>query len=244
MIVRHGFSTWNELNLFTGWEDVPLAASGIEEVPRCAQAISNSNFRPDVSYTSVLQRAIITNDGILAHLGLGNLENHKSWRLNERHYGALTGLNKIETVEKFGEEQVLKWRRSYDIPPPPVEENSQYNFRNDALYADIPCNLIPLTECLKDVCERVLPYYENVIAPRLLDGKNVLIVAHGNSLRALIKALENVGDEEIVNFELPTATPRLYEFDSKLNVVNAGYIEDDKAVAERAAQVKAQTKKS
>ena len=243
MIVRHGFSTWNELNLFTGWEDVPLAASGIEEVPRCAEAILNSNFRPQVAYTSVLNRAIVTNDGILKHLGLGELETHKSWRLNERHYGALTGMNKVETVEKFGEEQVLLWRRSFDVPPPPVEEDSKYNFKNDALYADIPCNLIPLSECLKDVCERVLPYYENVIAPRLLDGQNVQIVAHGNSLRALIKVLENVSDQDIVNFELPTATPRLYEFDSKLNVLSAAYIEDESVVAQRSAAVKAQTQK-
>lgn len=223
---------------------MPLAASGIKEVPRCAQAILKTDFRPDVVYTSVLNRAIVTSEGVLKALSLSDVESHKSWRLNERHYGALTGLNKVETVEKFGEDQVLKWRRSYDIAPPPVEDDSIYNFRNDALYADIAPELIPMSECLKDVCERVMPYFEKSIAHQLSKGKNVMIVAHGNSLRALIKSLENLSDDEIVNFELPTATPRLYEFDSNLKVLNANYIEDKDTVLARSAAVKAQTKKS
>lgn len=243
MIIRHGFSTWNELNLFTGWEDVPLSEIGIEEAARCYEAIAKTDFRPDVVYTSVLDRAIKTKEIILKGLGLENIETHESWRLNERHYGALTGLNKVETVEQYGEEQVLKWRRSFDIAPPSVEEDSKYNFRKDPIYEDVPKDLIPLGECLKDVCERVRPFYKNVVKPRLLDHQNVLIVAHGNSLRALIKDLEKLSDTEIVNFELPTATARLYTFNEDMSLKSAGYIEDDAIVRARAAKVKAQTVK-
>jgi 2,3-bisphosphoglycerate-dependent phosphoglycerate mutase len=240
MIIRHGFSTWNELNLFTGWEDVPLCDRGVEEANRCCKSILESNFRADVVYTSVLDRAIKTKDIILQGLETENLESHESWRLNERHYGALTGLNKIETVEKYGEEQVLKWRRSFDIAPPPVEEESKYNFRNDPLYKDVPQELIPLSECLKDVCERVRPFYNNVIKPRLIDKQNVMIVAHGNSLRALIKDLENLSGNEIVNFELPTATARLFEFNDDMSINLARYIENEEVVRSRANAVKAQ----
>ncbi len=243
MIIRHGFSTWNQLNLFTGWENVPLAAIGIEEAKRCAQVISEIKFQPDVVYTSVLDRTIDTSNIILNELGLKDIETHKTWRLNERHYGELTGLDKKETIEKFGEAQVLKWRRSFDIRPPEVSENSKYNFRNDPLYSDIPTKLIPMTECLKDVCERVMPFYESVVAPRLLDGDNVMLVAHGNSLRALIKTLENIPDKDIANFELPTGTPRLYKFNNDLTIESASYIEDEEVVSIRSKQVKAQTSK-
>jgi len=243
MIIRHGFSTWNEKNLFTGWQDVQLTDSGVDEAKRAAQVIKQNGFIPDVVYTSVLDRAIKTNDLLLEGLNLNNVEVHQTWLLNERHYGALTGLNKVETVEKYGEEQVLKWRRSFDIPPPPVEEGSEYDFRKDPLYSDIPNELIPLSECLKDVCDRVQPFYVETIVPRLLKGQNVLIVAHGNSLRSLIKDLESLSSDEIVNFELPTATPRKYTFNDDLTVKNASFIEADSEVQARAAKVKAQTSK-
>lgn len=244
MIIRHGFSTWNEKNLFTGWVDVPLTESGVAEAHRAALAIADNGFVPDVVFTSVLDRAIKTADIITSDMNIANIETHRSWRLNERHYGALTGLNKKETVDEFGEEQVLLWRRSFDVPPPPMPENSKYNFCNDALYVDVPCTLIPMTECLKDVCARVMPYFEEVIAPRLLADDNVMVVAHGNSLRAIIKELEKVPDDQISSWELPTATPRLYRFASDFSVESASYIEDINEVSARASAVKDQTKKS
>ncbi len=242
MIIRHGFSTWNEKNLFTGWVDVPLSEIGVEEAKRAGKVLKDNGFNPDVVYTSVLKRAIDTADLAMTEMGLTEIPTIRSWRLNERHYGALTGLDKKETVKNFGEEQVLLWRRSFDVPPPAVDEDSQYNSRNDSLYSDVPCNVIPMSECLKDVCERVMPYFEEEIAPKLLEGKNVMVVAHGNSLRALIKTLENIADNEIANFELPTATPRLYEFDSQFKVTSAKYIEDEQEVLNRAMAVKNQTK--
>jgi len=239
MIIRHGFSTWNQLNLFTGWVDVELSELGIGEAKTAGKIIKESGFIPDVVFTSVLKRAIDTANLALEEIGV-EPEIIKSWRLNERHYGALTGLDKKATVEKFGQEQVLIWRRSYDVPPPPMEENSKYDFSKDPLYSDVPCSLIPKTECLKDVVARVLPYFEETIAPKLLNGENVLIVAHGNSLRALIMQLEKIPSEEISNFELPTATPRLYKFDSAFKVETFGYLEDETQVQKRAQAVKDQ----
>lgn len=240
MIIRHGFSTWNEKNLFTGWVDVPLSDIGRQEARRAGQVINESGFVPDVLFTSVLERAIDTADIVLAEAGIADIETHRSWRLNERHYGALTGLDKKETVETYGQEQVQLWRRSFDVPPPDIEETSQYNSRNDPLYADVESSTIPMAECLKDVCERVMPYFEENIVPRLLAGDNIVIVAHGNSLRALIKKLENISDTNIANVELPTATPRLYSFTGDFSVTSAAFIEDEQTVASRAHAVKSQ----
>ncbi len=241
MIIRHGFSTWNEKNLFTGWVDVPLAERGRAEAKRAGQTIAQARFVPDVVFTSVLQRAIDTADIALGEISAELIETHRSWRLNERHYGALTGLDKKDTVREYGEEQVALWRRSFDVPPPPLPQGSPYDFSKDPLYADVPCSLIPSTECLKDVCARVMPYFEETIAPRLLNGNNVMVVAHGNSLRAMIMNLENISEADIAQFELPTATPRLYRFAPDFSVESAGYIEDSESVAARAQVVKNQT---
>jgi 2,3-bisphosphoglycerate-dependent phosphoglycerate mutase len=241
MIIRHGFSTWNEKNLFTGWVDVELSDIGEQEAHRAGAAMKEDGFVPDVVFTSVLKRAIDTATIALEDMGMHDVETIRSWRLNERHYGGLTGLDKKATVEQYGPEQVNLWRRSFDVPPPEVEEDSPYNSKNDPLYSDVPCTLIPLSECLKDVCERVMPYFEETIAPKLLEGENVLVVAHGNSLRALIKKLEGISDEDIASFELPTGTPRKYTFNSDFTVQSAGYIEDEADVAARAQAVKNQT---
>lgn len=241
MIIRHGFSSWNEKNLFTGWVDVELTDRGREEAKRAGKKIKESGFNPNVLFTSVLKRAIETADIVVDELGVSDIETHRTWRLNERHYGALTGLDKKATVEEFGEEQVLLWRRSFDVPPPALPPESKYDFSKDPLYVDVPCALIPQTECLKDVIERVLPYFEESIAPRLLKGENVLVVAHGNSLRALIMHIEKIAAEEISNFELPTGTPRLYEFDERFALVKAKYLEDEEVILERQKAVKNQT---
>jgi len=241
MIIRHGFSEWNEKNLFTGWVDVELTDQGRQEAKRAGLVMLEHNFTPDVLFTSVLKRAIETADLALSEMNINDIETNRTWRLNERHYGALTGLDKKKTVEQYGEEQVKLWRRSFDIEPPELEDGSPYDFCKDILYSDVPCSLIPKAECLKDVCERVMPYFDENIAPLLLEGKNVLIVAHGNSLRAIIKELEGLSNEDIVNFELPTATPRLYAFDDEFKVVRADYIEDPEEVASRAQAVKNQT---
>ena len=241
MIIRHGFSTWNEKNLFTGWVDVPLAERGRAEAKRAGQTIAQARFVPDVVFTSVLQRAIDTADIALGEISAELIETHRSWRLNERHYGALTGLDKKDTVREYGEDQVALWRRSFDVPPPPLQPDSPYDFSKDPLYADVPCSLIPSTECLKDVCARVMPYFEETIAPRLLAGDNVMVVAHGNSLRAMIMKLEKISETDIAQFELPTGTPRLYTFAPDFSVQSAGYIEDSESVAARAQAVKNQT---
>lgn len=240
MIIRHGFSSWNEKNLFTGWVDVELTDQGRAEAKRAGQSMLEAGFKPDVLFTSVLQRAIQTADIALEAMGISEIETNRSWRLNERHYGALTGLNKSETVEQYGADQVLLWRRSFDVPPPPLEDDSKYDFKNDMLYSDVPCTLLPTSECLKDVCERVMPYFKETIAPRLLKGENVLIVAHGNSLRAVIKELEEISDVDIVSFELPTGTPRIYTFDESFKISNVKYLEDEAEVAARAEAVKNQ----
>lgn len=243
VILRHGFSEWNAKNLFTGWVDVPLTEAGRLEAKRAGQVLSDFGFTPDVVFTSVLDRAIETADIAIKELDNPDIEAYRSWRLNERHYGALTGLDKKETVDKFGEDQIMLWRRSYDVAPPPVLPGSPYDFSNDQLYADVPSALIPKTECLKNVLERVEPYFEETIVPELLKSKKVLIVAHGNSLRALIMKLENLASDDISKFELPTATPRLYEFTDDLKVSTARYIEDENIVKERANTVKNQTSK-
>lgn len=240
MIIRHGFSTWNQKNLFTGWVDVPLSEIGIDEARRAGRIIKETDFRPDVIFTSVLKRAVDTADLAVDEFSDDPIETHRSWRLNERHYGALTGLDKKATVAEFGQAQVLLWRRSFDVPPPPLAKDSEYDFSKDLLYADVPHSLIPKSECLKDVCERVMPYFEETIAPRLKKGDNVLVVAHGNSLRALIMKLEKISQDEIANFELPTGTPRLYKFNDDFTVESYGYVEDERSVELRAQAVKNQ----
>ncbi|MGB9302626.1 MAG: phosphoglyceromutase [Mycobacterium sp.] len=235
VLLRHGESDWNALNLFTGWVDVGLTEKGRAEAVRSGELLIEHDLLPDVLYTSLLRRAITT-----AHLALDAADRlwlpvRRSWRLNERHYGALQGLDKAETKARYGEEQFMAWRRSYDTPPPPIERGSEFSQDADPRYANIGGG--PLTECLSDVVDRFLPYYTDVIVPDLRTGKTVLIVAHGNSLRALVKYLDAMSDEDIVGLNIPTGIPLRYDLDAGLKPVVAGgtYLDPDAAAAGAAA---------
>ena len=239
ILLRHGESEWNALNLFTGWVDVDLTDKGRAEAVRAGELIAELDTPPDVVYTSLLRRAINT-----ANLALDTADRHwipvqRSWRLNERHYGALQGLDKAETRARYGEAQFMAWRRSYDIPPPPIEPGSKYSQDGDVRYANIGGG--PLTECLADVVARFLPYYTDVIVPDLMWGKTVLIAAHGNSLRALVKYLDGMSDEEVVGLNIPTGIPLRYDLDADLRpqVIGGTYL-DPEAAAAGAAAVAAQ----
>ncbi|ACU95349.1 phosphoglyceromutase [Saccharomonospora viridis] len=234
VLLRHGQSTWNAENLFTGWVDVPLSEQGEAEARRGGELLAEAGLLPDVVHTSLLRRAIST-----ANIALDVADRHwidvrRDWRLNERHYGALQGKNKKETLEQFGEEQFMLWRRSYDTPPPPIEPGSQYSQDGDVRYADLGDKL-PTTECLKDVVERLLPYWESAIVPDLRAGKTVLIAAHGNSLRALVKHLDGISDEDIVGLNIPTGIPLRYDLDENLKPTNPGGTYLDPEAAEKAA---------
>jgi len=221
VLLRHGQSQWNLENRFTGWWDVDLSAAGVEEATAAGRLLNTHNFDFDCCFTSVLTRAIRTLDLVLYEMDRLWLPVTKDWRLNERHYGGLTGLNKQEMIEKVGAEQVKIWRRSYDIPPPPLPEDSPYEVRSDRRYATVE---VPQTESLKDTIARAVPYYEAEIAPALAAGKRVLVVAHGNSLRGIIKYLSNIGDDEIVGLEIPTGKPIVYELSGDLSVERRYYL--------------------
>ena len=240
MLVRHGQSTWNLDNLFTGWTDVDLSAHGRVEALQAGQELIRQKFTFDIAFTSVLKRAIRTLWIILDEMDLMWIPVERSWRLNERHYGALQGLNKAQTVERHGAEQVKVWRRSYDIPPPPLEPNDQRHARFDPRYKNLASHEIPATESLKDTLVRVLPYWESRIAPELRANRNVLVVAHGNSLRALVKMLDGMSDGDIVEFNIPTGVPLLYELDSKLAKVSSRFLGDPAAIKAAAEEVKRQ----
>ncbi|OMC42406.1 phosphoglyceromutase [Mycobacterium sp. IS-1264] len=239
VLLRHGESEWNASNQFTGWVDVDLTAKGRAEAVRSGELLAEHDLLPDVLYTSLLRRAITT-----AHLALDTADRlwipvRRSWRLNERHYGALQGLDKAETQARYGEEQFMAWRRSYDTPPPPIERGSEFSQDTDPRYADIGGG--PLTECLADVVARFLPYFTDVIVPDLRTGKTVLIVAHGNSLRALVKHLDGMSDEEIVGLNIPTGIPLRYDLDDALRpAVPGGTYLDPEAAAAGAAAVASQ----
>jgi 2,3-bisphosphoglycerate-dependent phosphoglycerate mutase len=239
ILLRHGESDWNEKNLFTGWVDVDLTEKGRVEAIRAGELIRELDRQPDVVYTSVLRRAINTANLTLDTADRHWIPVHRNWRLNERHYGALQGLDKAETKQKYGDEQFMAWRRSYDTPPPPIERGSKYSQDSDPRYADI--NGGPLTECLKDVVERFVPYYEGTIVPDLQAGKTVLIAAHGNSLRALVKYLDGMSDEDVVGLNIPTGIPLRYDLDGDLKpkVIGGQYL-DPEAAAAGAAAVAAQ----
>jgi 2,3-bisphosphoglycerate-dependent phosphoglycerate mutase len=240
ILLRHGESEWNALNLFTGWVDVDLTDKGRAEAVRAGVLIAAEDRQPDVLYTSLLRRAINTANLALDKADRHWIPVHRDWRLNERHYGALQGLNKAETKERYGEEQFMAWRRSYDTPPPPIEPGSMYSQDADPRYADIAGGP-PLTECLKDVVERFVPYYTEVIEPDLRAGKTVLIVAHGNSLRALVKYLDGMSDEAVVALNIPTGIPLRYDLDKNLQpTVIGGVYLDPEAAAAGAAAVAAQ----
>jgi 2,3-bisphosphoglycerate-dependent phosphoglycerate mutase len=239
ILLRHGESEWNALNLFTGWVDVDLTEKGRDEATRAGELIKDQDRLPDVLYTSVLRRAITSANIALDKADRHWIPVHRHWRLNERHYGALQGLNKAETKEKYGDEQFMAWRRSYDTPPPPIERGSTYSQDADPRYADIGGG--PLTECLADVVARFVPYYEATIVPELQADKTVLIAAHGNSLRALVKYLDGMSDEDVVSLNIPTGIPLQYDLDADLKPkVTGGLYLDPDAAAAGAAAVAAQ----
>ena len=223
VLVRHGKSVWNKENRFTGWTDVALSDEGINEAIQAGKKLYNAGFNFDIVYTSVLKRAIDTANLILNEMHDNDLIIKRSYKLNERHYGALQGLNKQETIEKVGEEQVKLWRRGF-VKPPEISMDDPRFPGNDPLYRDIDKSLLPLSESLKETIERVVSYYEEEIKPNILDKKSVMIVAHGNTLRGLVKYLDKLSDEDIMNFEIPTGKPLIYELDDELNVIKHYYL--------------------
>jgi len=224
VLLRHGESVWNKENRFTGWTDVDLSEKGVKEAIEAANLLKKEELTFDIAFTSVLKKATRTLEIILKEMGFKNIPVKKSWRLNERHYGALQGLNKSETAKKYGEEQVLLWRRSYDVRPPALEETDPRYPGNDPLYRGLKKNELPLGESLKDTEMRVLPYWKEEIAPAIKSGKKVLIVAHGNSLRALVRYLDDIPPQEIVQFNIPTGIPLLYELDENLKPLKHYYL--------------------
>lgn len=242
VLLRHGESAWNKENRFTGWTDVDLTERGREEAKQAGRLMKEAGFAFDIAYTSVLRRAIRTLWTALDELDRMWIPVHHSWRLNERHYGALQGLNKTETAAKFGDEQVLIWRRSYDIPPPPLEDGDSRLDLRDPRYAELGAKNFPRTECLKDTVNRFLPYWEQTIAPGIRAGKSVIIAAHGNSLRALVKYLDNVSDSDIVGLNIPTGVPLVYELDSDLKPLRHYYLGDQAAIEAAMHAVAAQGK--
>jgi 2,3-bisphosphoglycerate-dependent phosphoglycerate mutase len=243
MLVRHGQSIWNLENLFTGWTDVDLSEQGIGEARQAGREIRAAGFVPDIVFTSLLKRAIRTKWLLLDEMDLVWLPVERSWRLNERHYGALQGLDKAQTAAQHGEEQVKIWRRSYDIPPPPLDWNDERHPHFDRRYAGVDPQLLPATESLKDTLARVLPYWHERIAPELRAGRNVLIVAHGNSLRALVKMLDDMSDAAIVELNIPTGIPLLYELDAALRPTGSRYLGDPAAIRAAAEAVRRQTER-
>jgi 2,3-bisphosphoglycerate-dependent phosphoglycerate mutase len=242
VLLRHGESTWNKENRFTGWTDVDLSDHGRIEAQQAGKTLKAEGFTFDVAFTSVLKRAIRTLWATLDELDLMWIPVHHSWRLNERHYGALQGLNKSETAEKFGEQQVKIWRRSYDIPPPALEKNDPRYPGSDPRYQDLSAEELPLTECLKDTVARFLPLWHSAIAPTIKSGKKVIIAAHGNSLRALVKYLDNMTEEAIIELNIPTGIPLVYELDADLKPIRNYYLGDPEAIAKAAAAVANQGK--
>ncbi|AWU41120.1 2 [Erysipelothrix amsterdamensis] len=231
VVVRHGESEWNEKNLFTGWADVELSEKGVEEAKLGGRMLKEEGYDFDIVYTSYLKRAIHTMDNILNEMERTWLPIVKDWRLNERHYGALQGLDKAETAAKYGEDQVLIWRRSFDVKPPELDPTDERAPRNMEAYRNVEDkDILPLHESLKETIERAVPYFEETIKPQMLDGKRVLIVAHGNSLRSLVKYFDNMTDDEIMKVNIPTGVPLVYEFDNDFNVVNKYYLGDQEAL--------------
>ena len=243
VLLRHGESTWNQENRFTGWKDVDLTEKGKTEAAEAGRLMKEAGFTFDLVFTSVLKRAIKTLNIALEEMDQLWLPVTKHWRLNERHYGALQGLNKAETAATHGEDQVKIWRRSYDIPPPPLSKDDERYSGRDPRYASLKPEEIPASESLKDTVARFLPYWHETIAPAIKSGHRVLIVAHGNSLRALVKYLDDVGESEIVGLNIPTGIPLVYELDDRLKPIRHYYLGDEKAAAEAAARVANQAKK-
>ena len=242
VLLRHGESQWNLENRFTGWTNVNLSKKGIKEATSSGEILKESGFDFDLVYSSLLLRANRTMDICLEEMGISDIPLKYNWRLNERHYGTLQGLNKGETAQKYGDNQVLTWRRSYNTPPPPLRINDERHPRFDNSYDDLNENQLPASESLKDTVDRFLPYWHETIAPTIQSGKKVLIVAHGNSLRALVKYLDDISEEEIIGLNIPTGVPLVYELDDQLSPIKHYYLGDQDAIDKKAAEVAAQGK--
>ncbi len=243
VLIRHGQSAWNQENRFTGWTDVGLTELGRDEARAAGRLLREGGFAFDVAYTSVLKRAVHTLNLVLDELGMDWLPVHKAWQLNERHYGALQGLNKTEMAKQYGEAQVKIWRRSYDTPPPALDPSDERHPRFDRRYAGLASEALPATEALKNTVDRLVPYWQGTLAPAIRAGQRVLVVAHGNSLRALIKYLDQVSDSDIVELNIPTGIPLLYELDADLKPLRSSYLGDPEAAARAAAAVAGQGSK-
>ncbi|OLU47338.1 2,3-diphosphoglycerate-dependent phosphoglycerate mutase [Faecalibaculum rodentium] len=242
VLIRHGESEWNKENRFTGWTDVELSQKGREEARQAGQLLKNQGYSFDKAYTSVLKRANHTLDGVLLELGETDIPVTRSWKLNERHYGALQGLNKAETAAKYGDEQVHEWRRSWDVRPPLLDSDDKRNPVLDPLYKGVPADELPLGESLKDTVRRVVPFFESDIVPEIKAGKNVVIAAHGNSLRALVKFLDHISDDDIAGLDIPTGVPLVYELDDDMNPLRHYYLGDPEVIRAREEAVKNQGK--
>ena len=242
VLLRHGESTWNLENRFTGWTDVDLTPTGVEQARSAGRLLKAEGYEFDLAWTSVLKRATWTLWHALDQMDRTWLPVRNDWRLNERHYGALQGLNKAETAREFGEAQVLAWRRSYDVPPPALKPGDPRSERGDLRYAGLAAGDVPLTECLKDTVARVLPYWNSELAPAIRSGQRVLIAAHGNSIRALVKYLDNISDDDIVGLNIPNGIPLVYELDADLKPIRSYYLGDPEAAAKAAAAVANQGK--
>ena len=240
VLLRHGESKWNLENKFTGWTDVDLTEKGKTEAKNAGELINNENINIDLVFTSVLQRAINTMNICLSNMDDNNPKIFQDWRLNERHYGSLQGLNKSETAEKYGDDQVLIWRRSYDIKPPELDQDDNRHPRFDKKYENLDSKTLPSSECLKDTVERFLPYWEGTISPNVKNGKKVMIVAHGNSLRALVKHLDKISDDKILGLNIPTGTPLVYELDEDLNPLKNYYLGNQDEINEKINSVASQ----
>ena len=242
VLIRHGESTWNLENRFTGWTDVDLTPTGVSQAMSAGKLLKAEGYDFDLCYTSVLKRAIHTLWYALDEMDRPWLPVHKHWRLNERHYGALQGLNKGETAKQYGDEQVLVWRRSYDTPPPALDATDPRSERGDRRYAGLDASQVPLTECLQDTVARVLPFWNDTMAPAIRSGQRLLVSAHGNSIRALVKYLDNIADDDIVGLNIPNGIPLVYELDDDLKPIRHYYLGDAEAAAKAAAAVASQGK--
>ena len=243
VFMRHGQSIWNFENRFTGWTDVDLTEKGVGEAYRAGELMKKENFAFDKAYTSYLKRAVKTLNGVLDAMDQDWIPVEKDWRLNEKHYGQLQGLNKAETAAKYGDEQVKIWRRSFDVAPQPLTEDDPRNPRFEARYDSVPDNMLPRTESLKDTIERIMPYWKETIFPSLKDAEEILVVAHGNSLRGIIKHLKGISDEDIVNLNLPTAVPYVFEFDDDMKLVKDYFLGDPQEIKKLMEAVANQGKK-
>lgn len=243
VLIRHGESVWNQQNLFTGWTDVELSEKGVQEASQAGKLLKEANYDFDVVYTSYLKRAIHTMNYVLDELDRNWLPVYKSWKLNERHYGALQGLNKAETAKKYGEEQVKIWRRSFDVMPPKLSSDDPQAPRNQLMYRDVEAkDQLPVAESLKETIERVMPYFESDIKPQMLQGKRVLLVAHGNSIRAMVKSFDQLDNDAIVKVNIPTGVPLVYEFDDHFKVIDKYYLGDQEALRQKMEAVANQGK--